>query len=138
MRDSTSYGPIASRAVKRSYSGIAICMAPPWGSGGLGRLETGAVVGGPDAEAAVKRAPHGLDRAEAVVAGDRLYGGVAGLERDAGRLHACRLDVGGRRHPELLAKRAREVALTHVGARGQRGHGQVGGEVVRDPLLQLA
>ena len=40
--------------------------------------------------------------------------------------------------PVSCAEGAREVALAHAGAPRQRRHGQVGVEVVRQPLLELA
>src|SRR6476661_9899946 len=118
-RESTSYGPTASSAVKRSNSGIAICTSASFG------LEPVAVAGGADPEPAVERAAHRLDGAEAAVARHRLELLAGRLEPHARVVHAQRLDVSRGRHAHLAAERAREVALAHRGAVGERRHGQV-------------
>src|SRR5215211_6478652 len=124
-RLSVSYGPMASSAVKRSNSGMAMSIV--WVlSGG----EPLAVGGGVDAHTPAERSAHGLDGAEAAVRGDGLDGKVGGLELTAGALDARGLDVCRGRHTGLRPERAGEVALAHVGAGGQRGHGEVGGGVL--------
>ena len=65
-------------------------------------------------------------------------GSRALLEQLAGALDPELLDVGGRRHADLAAEEAGEVARAHRGALGERLDAQVGVEVVGDPGLQLA
>src|SRR3954453_1552401 len=108
---------MASRAVKRSNRGMAMSMR--WSS--ISGREPGAVGGGVDAQAPAERAAHGLDGAEAAAGGDGLDRKVGGLELAARAFDADGLDVGGRRHAGLSAERPCEVALAHVGARGERG-----------------
>src|SRR5919201_2662096 len=126
---------MASRAVKRSNSGMAMSMSrTPVGSG----REPGAVGGGVDAQAPVEGAAHGLDGAEAAARGDGLDAEVGGLELAAGALDARGLDVGGGCEAGLRAEGAREVALAHVHAGGERGHRELRVEMLDDPRLQLA
>src|SRR3954454_1149465 len=110
--------------------------APRWleRSGG----EAVAVRARRDPEPAREGASERLDRAEAAAAGDGLDRLGAGLEREARTLDAQRLDVGGGRHAGLGLERAGEVALAHARAAGERGDGEVVGEVVDHPRLQLA
>src|SRR4051794_19532586 len=115
-RESTSYGPTASSAVNRSNSGIAICTSASFS------LEPVAVAGGADPEPAVERSAHRLDGAEAAVARDRLELLSGRLEPQARMVDAERLDVRGRGHADLAAERAREVALAHGRAGGERRH----------------
>src|SRR5690349_15863223 len=121
-RESTSYGPTASSAVNRSNSGIAICICASF------CLEPVAVAGGADAEPALERAAHRLDRAEAAVVGNGLELLAARLEPQARLVDAQRLDVRGRRHAHLAAEGAREVALAHGRAGGERRNREVLGE----------
>src|SRR4051794_33437202 len=120
MRHSTSYGPTASSAVKRSNSAIAICI---WCSS---RFEPVSVCGGPHAQPAVEGAAHRLDGGEAAVA-------CHGLELLPGRFEPQprvvdpqSLDIGAGRHPDLAREGAGEVALAHRRARCEGGHGEVG------------
>src|SRR4051812_46760077 len=83
-----------------------------------------------DADAAAKGAPHGLDGAEAATGGNGVDRQVGGLELAPGALHAGGLDVSSRCHAGLGAKGAREVALAHAGAGGERGHRQVSAGVL--------
>ena len=83
-------------------------------------------------------AAHRLDGSEAAGESHDLDRSVRRLERDARRLDANGLDVRTGSHTELLAKSAREVALAHVRALGKRGNGEVGVEVLGDPVLELA
>src|SRR3954447_26334371 len=106
-RERTSYGPTASSAVNRSNSGIAICISASFS------LEPVAVAGGADSEPAVERAAHRLDGAEPGVARDRIEFLTRRLEPQARLVDAQALDVGGRRHADLAAEGAREVALAH-------------------------
>src|SRR4051812_45809890 len=130
-RDRTSYGPTASSAVKRSYSGIAICMVF------LSGLEPAAVVGRAHAEPAMEGAAHRLDGAEAAVARHGLDLLAARLEPHAGVVHAQRLDVGAWRHAHLACEGPGEVARAHAGALGERRHGQIGVEVRGHPFLEV-
>src|SRR5436305_3813662 len=130
-RESTSYGPTASSAVNLSNSGIAICTCASFS------LEPVAVAGGADPEPAVERAAHRLDGAEAAVVRDRLELLAGRLEPQPRVVDAQGLDIGCRRHPDLAAEGAREVALAHRGAGCEGGHGEVRGEVRRHPLLEL-
>src|SRR4051794_3879591 len=130
-RDSTSYGPTASSAVKRSNRAIAICI---WCSS---RVEPVSVRGRAHAQPAVEGAAHRLDGAEAAVVRDGVELLARGLEPQARVVDPDRLDIRARRHPDLAREGAREVALAHVGAGRERGNRQVGAEVRRDPLLQL-
>src|SRR6476661_4943129 len=114
-RESTSYGPTASSAVKRSNSGIAICISASFS------LEPVAVAGRADPEPAVERAAHRLDGAETAVERDRLELLARRFEPQPGLVDAQCLDVRGRRHPDLAAEGAREVALAHRGTGGERG-----------------
>src|SRR4051794_9751137 len=132
-RESTSYGPTASSAVKRSNNGIAICISII--SSGLKSLP---VFRGAHAQTAVEGASHRLDGAEAALARDRLELLGSRLEPDPRLTDAQRLHVRGRRHAELAAERAREVARAHAGLRGQPLDRQVLAEVVGKPRLQLA
>ena len=63
---------------------------------------------------------------------------VAGLERRCARSRRGRLDVGGGRHAHLARKARAKLRSLMCGARGERGHREVGVEVVGDPGLQLA
>src|SRR5438034_7812608 len=111
--------------------GIAIFMlTPPMPP------ETCAVRSRAYAEAAVERAPHGLDGPEAALPCDDVDARLRALERDARLLDPDRLDVRGGRHAGLAPERAREVARAHGNALGQRGHRQVLADVRRDPGLQ--
>src|SRR3954470_13929410 len=103
MRDSTSYGPTASSAVKRSNRAIAICI---WCSS---RVEPVSVGGGAHAQPAVAGAAHRLDGAEAAVVGDGLELLARGLEPQARVVDPVRLDIRARRHPDLAREGAREV-----------------------------
>src|ERR671932_726534 len=87
--------------------------------------EAVAVGAGRDAEAARERPSQGLDGPEAAAARDRLDRQGAALEREPRALDAERLDIGGRRHAGLGLERAREVALAHRRAGGERGDGEV-------------
>src|SRR4051794_18403040 len=109
-RESTSYGPTASSAVKRSNNGIAICIS-------LSSLEAPAVVGGADSQAAGGGTAHRLPGAEAAVARDRLELLARRLEPQARLADPQRLDVRSRRHAELAPERAGEVARAHAGLR---------------------
>ena len=60
------------------------------------------------------------------------------LEQHASALDPQRFDVGRGCLARLAAERAREGALAEVGAVGERGDGQIGVDVPRDPRLQLA
>src|SRR4051794_14900490 len=131
-RESTSYGPIASSAVKRSNNGIAICISFS------SCLEPLAVVGRAHAQPPVERAPHGLDGAEAAVAGDGVELLAGRLQAQARLVDAQRLDVRRRGHAQLAPERTREVAGAHAGARGERLDGEVVPEMVGQPRLQLA
>src|SRR4051812_112977 len=113
-RERTSYGPTASSAVNRSNSGIAICITASFS------LEPVAVAGRADPEPAVERAAHRLDRAKAAVVRDGLELLPGRLEAQASLVDAQRLDVRGRRHADLAAEGAREVAFAHGGAGGER------------------
>src|SRR3954447_3535355 len=88
-RESTSYGPTASSAVKRSNNGIAICIFIV--SSGL---KSPAVLGRPHAQAAVERAPHRLDGPEAAFARDGLDLLGGRLESHSCLAHAQGLHVG--------------------------------------------
>src|SRR5919198_3101563 len=126
---------MASRAVKRSNSGMAMSMSrTPVGSG----REPRAVGGGVDAQAPAESAAHGLNGAEAAARRHGLDAEVAGLELAPGALDARGVDVGGRGQAGLGAEGAREVALAHVHARGERRDGELLVEVLDDPGLQLA
>src|SRR5215212_6956100 len=102
------------------------------------RAEAAAVVAGAHADASPEGPPHGLDGAEADLAGDRLGGHRPALEGDSGALDPRHLDVGGGRHPRLPSEGAGEVALAHARAFRQRRDREVAVEVVGNPLLQLA
>ena len=139
-RESTSYGPIASSAVNLSKIGIAMSICVSFSmrlAAFCERHEAFSVTGRPDPEPSVKGAPHRLDGAEAAAPGDRLDGLLRAVQGDAGGLDAGGLDVHGRRHADLLAEGAREVARAHAGPFGERRHGEVRVEVVRDPGLEL-
>src|SRR4051812_35833394 len=132
MRHSTSYGPTASSAVKRSNSAIAICI---WCSS---RVEPVSVGAGAHAQPAVEGAAHGLDGAEAAVARHCLELLAGGLEPQPRVIDPQCLDVGAGRHANFAGECAGEVALAHVRARGEGGHREVGADVRRHPLLQLS
>src|SRR4051812_11273236 len=125
MRESTSYGPTASSAVNRSNSGIAICTSASFS------LEPVAVAGGADSEPAMERAAHRLDGAEPAAARDRFELLPRRLEPQPRLVYPQRLDVRGRRHADLAAEGAREVALAHRSAGGERRNGEVGADVRR-------
>src|SRR5438874_9557432 len=87
---------------------------------------------------AAKCAVHGLYAAEAAGFGDLGHAAGGGLQQAARRLHALRFDVGGGRHADLAAERAREVARAHVGPARQRRHGELAVGVIGDPALHVA
>src|SRR4051794_18799418 len=91
-RESTSYGPTASRAVNRSNSGIAICISASFS------LESVAVAGRADTEPAVECAAHRLDGAEAAVARYRVELLAGRLEPHPRVVDSQRLDGRGGRH----------------------------------------
>src|SRR4051812_32867850 len=132
MRASTSYGPTASSAVNRSNNAIAICI---WCSLCVEPVSVG---GRAHAQPAVEGAAHGLDGAEAAVAGHGVELLAGGLESQPRVVDPDRLDVRAGRHAHLARKGTGEVALAHVRPGGEGGHGEVGAEVRGDPLLELS
>src|SRR5262245_28274806 len=132
--DSTCKGPMASSAVMPSKRRSAVFMVSS-----LTRApEVGAVVPGRDAQGSAERPVHGLDGAEAGVAGDLGQPGAGGLEPPARRLDPRALDVDRRGEPQITPKRAGEVARAHPRAARERGHRQVLGRVVGDEGLEVA
>ena len=155
-RLSTSYGPIASSAVKPSYSRIAVFIVsspvvdrrapgarPRVRVQGVrlrdaARLEAAAVLGRADVERAQEHAAHRLGRAEAARGSDGCDRLVAVLEPPARGLEPHALDVARRRHAGLGAKGAREVARAHLRSRGHRLDRVLAGDVLDDAALDLA
>src|SRR5918998_4249497 len=112
---------------------MAILIWVPPGSRRL-RAEATAVGGRVDSDPPAEGAAERLDGAEADLARDHVDRQRAGLQSDPRALDAGGLDVDRGRHPGLVAKGAREVALAHAGAPRQRRYRQVLVEVVGNPL----
>ena len=123
-RESTSYGPMASRAVKRSKRAMAIFMRCLLS--GSGAQEMTPVGSGAHPERSLKDAVHGGERRRSRRR-RRPRRGRASCSRAAGARasSACSLDERGRRAADLALEHAREVARAHRDA-ARRGRAPTG------------
>lgn len=103
-----------------------------------GAHETGAIVGGRNADAAGERASHRLRRTESGLPCDELHGLGETLQALTRGLDAQRLDIRSWSQPSLTSECAGEVSGAHGGAVGKSLDAEIVIQVVGDPCLKLS